>query len=42
MIRTIDPIVSTDWLEAHLGDKDLVVIDVRFAEHYEAGHIPRN
>lgn len=40
MTRTIDPIVSTDWLEAHLGDEDLVVIDVRWAEHYLAGHIP--
>lgn len=40
MTRTIDPIVSTDWLEAHLDDENLVVIDVRFPEHYEVGHIP--
>jgi thiosulfate/3-mercaptopyruvate sulfurtransferase len=40
MTRTIDPIVSTDWLEAHLGDEGLVIVDVRWAEHYEAGHVP--
>ena len=39
MDRSIDPIVSTEWLEDHLGD-DLVIIDIRWAEHYEAGHIP--
>jgi thiosulfate/3-mercaptopyruvate sulfurtransferase len=66
MARTIDPIVSTEWLAdrlqlrakpglaepsptaqdaaagvggAALG-RDLTVIDIRFAEEYEAGHIP--
>jgi thiosulfate/3-mercaptopyruvate sulfurtransferase len=39
MERSIDPIVSTQWLEDHLDD-DLVIIDIRWAEHYEAGHIP--
>jgi thiosulfate/3-mercaptopyruvate sulfurtransferase len=35
----IDPIVSTDWLEANLGTEDLVVLDVR-SDGYAAGHIP--
>jgi len=39
MERTIDPFVSTDWLEGHLND-DLVIIDVRPEELYAAGHIP--
>jgi len=40
VIRSIEPIVSTEWLAARLGALDLVVIDIRFAEDYEAGHIP--
>lgn len=40
MTRTIDPIVSTDWLEANLGQDNLTVIDVRWEEEYAAGHIP--
>jgi thiosulfate/3-mercaptopyruvate sulfurtransferase len=39
MDRSIDPIVSTEWLDDHLDD-DLVIIDIRWAEHYAAGHIP--
>jgi thiosulfate/3-mercaptopyruvate sulfurtransferase len=38
--RSIDPLVSTEWLQAHLSDDGLAVIDIRFAEEYEAGHIP--
>jgi thiosulfate/3-mercaptopyruvate sulfurtransferase len=38
--RSIDAIVSPDWLGAHLGDEGLVVIDVRAAEAYAEGHIP--
>jgi thiosulfate/3-mercaptopyruvate sulfurtransferase len=47
--RSIDPIVSTDWLESQLPAKGkkprlaaegLAIIDTRFAEDYEAGHIP--
>jgi len=38
--REIDPIVSTDWLEANLGDPDLVILDVRNPDEYAAGHIP--
>ncbi len=40
MIRSIDPIVSADWLEDQLGKEGLVVIDVRPEEQYKAGHIP--
>lgn len=38
--REIDPIVSTEWLDANRNDPDLVIIDVRSAEDYETGHIP--
>jgi thiosulfate/3-mercaptopyruvate sulfurtransferase len=38
--RSIDPIVSTEWLDDNRNDPDLVIIDVRSAEDYEAGHIP--
>jgi len=38
--REIDPIVSTDWLEMHLDTPDLLVLDVRPATDYAAGHIP--
>lgn len=37
--RTIDPFVSTEWLQDHLGDGP-VVIDIRSAEDYGAGHVP--
>jgi len=40
MNRSIDPIVSTDWLEARLLDEGLTVIDIRWEEEYQAGHIP--
>jgi thiosulfate/3-mercaptopyruvate sulfurtransferase len=40
MDRGIDPIVSTDWLESRLGGAGPAIIDTRFAEDYEAGHIP--
>jgi thiosulfate/3-mercaptopyruvate sulfurtransferase len=38
--RSIDPIVSTDWLEEHLGAEGPAVIDLRATEDYEEGHIP--
>jgi thiosulfate/3-mercaptopyruvate sulfurtransferase len=38
--RSIDPIVSTDWLEARLPGGELTIVDIRFEEEYEAGHIP--
>jgi thiosulfate/3-mercaptopyruvate sulfurtransferase len=37
--RTIDPIVTTDWLEANLGTTGLVVVDIRPTVDYTAGHI---
>jgi thiosulfate/3-mercaptopyruvate sulfurtransferase len=40
MTRSIDPIVSTEWLETELLEGGLVIIDIRWAEEYEAGHIP--
>jgi thiosulfate/3-mercaptopyruvate sulfurtransferase len=40
MTRTIEPIVSTEWLESNLGQENLTVIDIRWEEEYAAGHIP--
>jgi thiosulfate/3-mercaptopyruvate sulfurtransferase len=40
MTRSIDPIVSTDWLQEQLPGGGLVVLDIRFPEEYAAGHIP--
>jgi len=37
---TIDPIVSADWLQAHLSDPQVRVIDVGDAGEYNQGHIP--
>jgi len=44
----VEPIVSTDWLAAHLHDPDLRIVDVRWyldparrgRDAYAAGHIP--
>lgn len=38
--RTVDPIVSTGWLQANSGLKNLVILDVRSAGEYATGHIP--
>lgn len=38
--RTVDPIVSTEWLYENLGTEGLVLLDVRPASTYEADHIP--
>ncbi|MEM2439975.1 MAG: rhodanese-like domain-containing protein [Candidatus Bathyarchaeia archaeon] len=38
--RAIPPIVTTDWLNAHLGTAGLVVLDIRGPEEYNASHIP--
>ena len=38
--RTIDPIVSTEWLDDHRNEPGLILIDVRTAEKYGEGHIP--
>jgi thiosulfate/3-mercaptopyruvate sulfurtransferase len=36
--RTIDPVVSTEWLSAHMAD--VVILDIRDPGAYAAGHIP--
>jgi len=38
--RTIDPIVSTDWLLENIDNESLVVIDIRDDASYAVGHIP--
>jgi thiosulfate/3-mercaptopyruvate sulfurtransferase len=38
--KAIDPIVSTQWLEANIDTPDLVILDVREPDYYTAGHIP--
>lgn len=38
--RTIDPIVSTEWLYDNLEAADLVIVDIRPSAFYEAEHIP--
>jgi len=38
--RKIPPIVSTYWLICNLGRKDLVILDIRSPDAYNAGHIP--
>lgn len=39
--RIISPIVSTEWLDSNLSNPKLVVMDIRSAEEYQTGHIPR-
>ncbi len=34
-----DLLVETRWLDDHLGDEDIKVIDVRITQDYEGGHI---
>jgi thiosulfate/3-mercaptopyruvate sulfurtransferase len=40
MSRSIDPIVSTEWLETRLSKGGPTVIDIRWEEEYQAGHLP--
>lgn len=40
--RMIDPIVSTDWLADNMDLEGLVILDVRLASDYAAGHIPNS
>ncbi|HPD57128.1 MAG TPA: sulfurtransferase [Smithellaceae bacterium] len=40
LARGIDPIVSTDWLQKNLKKGNLVIVDLRKVEDYQAGHIP--
>jgi len=37
--RTIEPVVSTDWLEQNLFTPNIVILDVRKVEEYNNGHI---
>ena|SRR5947209_14688152 len=37
---SVAPIVSTDWLQAHLADPQVRVISVGGADDYKRGHIP--
>ena len=36
----IEPIVSTKWIAKHLGDKNLIILDVSQPKVYAKGHIP--
>ncbi len=38
--RTVDPVVSTDWLAANADKPGVVVVDIRKVEDYRAGHVP--
>jgi len=38
--RTIDPIVSTQWLADNTGSQNLVILDTRSPDNYAKGHIP--
>lgn len=40
MSRSIDPVVSTDWLADHRRAEDLRVLDVRGPATYNQGHVP--
>jgi len=40
MAAMAGPIVSPQWLQGHLGDKNLVILDLRAPKDYAAGHIP--
>jgi thiosulfate/3-mercaptopyruvate sulfurtransferase len=40
LAKGIDPVVSTDWLQKNLKNANLVVVDLRKVEDYQAGHIP--
>ena len=40
LAKGIDPVVSTDWLLNNLKNANLVVVDLRKVEDYQAGHIP--
>jgi len=39
LARMIDAIVSTDWLDKNLSQKDLVILDIRSPDDFGAGHI---
>jgi thiosulfate/3-mercaptopyruvate sulfurtransferase len=35
-----DPIVSTDWLQAHLNDRNVRIVDASNESTFKSGHIP--
>jgi len=37
---TVEPIVSTEWLEAHLNDPNIRIVDVSDRDAYDRAHIP--
>ena len=39
--RSIDPVVSTDWLAGNANDPKMVIVDIRKVEDYKAGHVPK-
>jgi thiosulfate/3-mercaptopyruvate sulfurtransferase len=42
MTRSIDPVISTDWLAGNAQDPKIVIVDIRRVEDYKAGHIPKS
>lgn len=40
MAASRSPIVTVDWLKDHMGDADLVLVDVRSRDAYLGGHVP--
>jgi thiosulfate/3-mercaptopyruvate sulfurtransferase len=39
--RGIPPIVSTDWMVQNIDNSKVIILDIRSAEQYKKGHIPR-
>lgn len=39
-VRSVKPVVTTDWVKRNRTAQNLVIIDIRCCEDYEAGHIP--
>ena len=37
---SVEPIVSTDWLQSHLNDPDVRIVDVSSRDAYDRAHIP--
>jgi thiosulfate/3-mercaptopyruvate sulfurtransferase len=35
-----DPVVSTEWIQEHINNRSLIVLDIRKVEEYREGHIP--
>jgi len=38
--RESELLVTTDWLAAHLDDRDIRVVDTRKGDGYEVAHMP--